>query len=304
MYKKRLKLDFKRFYHFSCPPPRRNVGFFDSSIVEAGTSGALHIYGMCMLLAQWLVFLGVEWLSLQIHVADRTDEAGVMPGVPQGFDKLIASFHRKITAMTLGAEQIDVVFLAVWLSILHVEEAVSKGFLAGCADEAGRVPCLSESVHHFPHDLGVALGTERSKKLLIAPLTVNIVLLLHEAHVCQGVLAVGTVELFRVPRAAHGYQKGAPDDIVAVATEGSPAASWEALSSLEGAPGKRGHLWTCWVVGWSSPGQGLLADRGGALSRSKLLREAVISHPGWAAGGLCRAPAVGCRWGRVIVRGR
>lgn len=40
-------------------------------------------------------------------------------------------------------------FLAVWLSILHVEEAVSKGFLAGCADEAGRMPCLSQSMHHF-----------------------------------------------------------------------------------------------------------------------------------------------------------
>lgn len=40
----------------------------------------------------------------------RTDEAGVMPGVPQGFDKLVASFHRKVTSVTLGAEQIDVVW--------------------------------------------------------------------------------------------------------------------------------------------------------------------------------------------------
>lgn len=78
--------------------------------------------------------------------------------------------------------------------------------------------------------------------------------------------------------------KPVPDDIVTVPTEGSPAACWEALSSLEGAPGKRSHLWACWVVGWSPPGQGLLADRGGALSGSKLLREAVVGHPGWAAG--------------------
>lgn len=76
-----------------------------------------------------------------------------------------------------------------------------------------------------------------------------------------------------------------PDDIVTVPTEGSPAASREALSSLEGAPGKRSHWWARWVVGWSPPGQGLLADSGGALSRSKLLREAVVGHPGWAAGG-------------------
>lgn len=255
--------------------------------------GPLHIDGMGMLLAQWFVFLGVKWLPLQIHMADRTNEACVMPGVPQGLNKLVTSFHREITSMTLGAEQIDVVFLTVWLSILHVEEAVPKRLLAGCADEAGGVPCLSQSVHHFPHDFGVTLGTDRSKELLVAPFTVNVVLLLHKAHIRQGSLAVGTVELFWVPRAAHGYQKRTPDDIVAVPTEGSPAACWEALSSLKGAPGKRSHLWACGIVGWSPPRQGLLADRGGALSGSKLLREAVIGHPGGTAGRLSRAPAVG-----------
>lgn len=40
-------------------------------------------------------------------------------------------------------------FLTVRLSILHVEEAVSKRFLAGCTDEAGGMPRLSQSVHHF-----------------------------------------------------------------------------------------------------------------------------------------------------------
>lgn len=64
----------------------------------------------------------------------------------------------------------------------------------------------------YPHDFGVALGTDRGKELLITPLTVNVVLLLHKAHVCQGGLAVGTVELFWVPGAAHGYQKGAPGE--------------------------------------------------------------------------------------------
>lgn len=37
------------------------------------------------------------------------NEAGVMPGMPQGFDKLVTSLHWEVTAMTLGAEQIDVV---------------------------------------------------------------------------------------------------------------------------------------------------------------------------------------------------
>lgn len=40
-------------------------------------------------------------------------------------------------------------FLTVWLSIFHVEETVPKGLLAGRADEAGGVPGLSQSVHHF-----------------------------------------------------------------------------------------------------------------------------------------------------------
>lgn len=33
-----------------------------------------------------------------------------MPGMPQGFDKLVTSLHGEITAVTLGAEQIDVVW--------------------------------------------------------------------------------------------------------------------------------------------------------------------------------------------------
>lgn len=33
-----------------------------------------------------------------------------MPGMPQSFDKLVTSLDREIAAMTLGAEQIDVVW--------------------------------------------------------------------------------------------------------------------------------------------------------------------------------------------------
>lgn len=39
----------------------------------------------------------------------RTDEAGVVPGMPQGFDKLVTSLHGEVAAVTLGAEQSDVV---------------------------------------------------------------------------------------------------------------------------------------------------------------------------------------------------
>lgn len=273
-------------------------------LISTGGLSRLQVDGVCVLLAQGSVLLGVERLPLQIHMADRANEAGVMPGVAQGFNELVAGLHGEIAAVTLGAEQIDVVFLTVGLPIFHVEEAVSERLLAGRTDEAGGVPCLSQGMHHFPHNFGVALGTEWGKELLITSLTVNVVLLFHKAHICQGTLAVGTVELLRVPRTAHGYQKWAPDDVVAVAAEWSPAAGWEALSPLDGPPGKWWHLGTRRGVGWAPPGQGLLADGSGALARGKLLGEAVICHPGGTASRLCRAPAIGRRGCGVIVGSR
>lgn len=38
-----------------------------------------------------------------------TDKAGVVPGVSQGFNELVPSLHREVAAVTLGAEQVDVV---------------------------------------------------------------------------------------------------------------------------------------------------------------------------------------------------
>lgn len=64
----------------------------------------------------------------------------------------------------------------------------------------------------YPHDFRVAFGTDWGKELLITALAVNVALLLNEAHVRQGGLAVGTVKLLRVPGTAHGYQKGAPGE--------------------------------------------------------------------------------------------
>lgn len=74
----------------------------------------------------------------------------------------------------------------------------------------------------YPHDFGVALGTDRGEELLITPFTVHVVLLLHEAHICQGGLAVGTVELLWVPGATHGHQKGAPGKQRTAPTKAAP----------------------------------------------------------------------------------
>lgn len=40
-------------------------------------------------------------------------------------------------------------FLTVGLPIFHMEKAVPKRLLAGCTDEAGGVPRLSQGMHHF-----------------------------------------------------------------------------------------------------------------------------------------------------------
>lgn len=106
----------------------------------------LHVDGVSMLLAQWFIFLWVEGLTLEVHVADlqtrkpgwktsnwpllpciedlnnrtpsdpaargpyRTNKAGIVPGVTQSLDELIASFHWEVAPMTLSAEQRDVIW--------------------------------------------------------------------------------------------------------------------------------------------------------------------------------------------------
>lgn len=98
---------------------------------------------MGMFLAQWLILLGVEWLTFQIHMAYSTNEAGIMPSVSKGFNEFISSFNRKITAMAFCAEQSNIIFLTVWLSIFHVKEAIPKRLLTSSTDKATRVPSLS-----------------------------------------------------------------------------------------------------------------------------------------------------------------
>lgn len=174
--------------------------------------GRLDIDGMGMLLAQGLVLLGVERLALQVNVAHRTNKAGVVPSMAEGFDELVAGLHREVTAVALGAEKGDVIFLAVRLPVLHVEQAVSEGLPTGSAHKTGGVPGLPQRMHHFPHDLGVAAGTGGGEVLAVAVLAVHVVLLLHEADVSQRGVAVVAVELLRVPGAAQGHQERSSEE--------------------------------------------------------------------------------------------
>lgn len=160
---------------------------------------SLDIDSVGMFLAQRFVLLGVEWLAFQIHVANGTDKAGIMPSVSKGLNELVTGLNRKITSMAFGTEESNIIFLTVWLPILHMEEAVTKWLSAGGTDKAGGVPGLPQGMHHFPHNFSVAAGTGWRKELLIASFTVNALLLLNEAHISKGSLTVGTVKFFWMP---------------------------------------------------------------------------------------------------------
>lgn len=70
-------------------------------------------------------------------------------------------------------------------------------------DFAKKLPMFSEA-----HDLGVTAGTGGGEVLAVAVLAVHVVLLLHEACVSQGHVAVVAVELLRVPRTTQSHQEG------------------------------------------------------------------------------------------------
>lgn len=87
-------------HHGTCQPLKmiRNLECQNWKDVECSLSGPL---------GPSSPFSESQNLSLKTY---RTNEAGVMPGMPQSFNKLVTSLHREIAAMTLGAEQIDIVW--------------------------------------------------------------------------------------------------------------------------------------------------------------------------------------------------
>lgn len=161
--------------------------------------GRSDVNSVGMFLAQRLVFFGEESLTFQISRADRAHKAGVMPGESQSIQELIPCLDGEVTPMAVGPKQVVVVLFTVWPSILHVEHVAFDWLLAGSAHKTGHMPGLFQSIHHLPQNLLVAAGAGGSEKLLVAAFAVHLVLLLHKSMVCQGGVAVSTVEFLRVP---------------------------------------------------------------------------------------------------------
>lgn len=171
-----------------------------------------------MLLAQRFVLLGEESLSLQAFTTYCAYKAGVMPGTAQSFQKSIAGFYREFTSMTHGTKQGVVICLTVGLAVFQVEGIIADRLTARHAHKTGDVPSLLQSIDHFPKYLPVAAGAFRCKELSVAQITIKRALLDHKSRLGHGLLAMGTVKLFRMPRLPQSQQKRSSYHHVTVST--------------------------------------------------------------------------------------
>ena len=74
-----------------------------------------------MFLAEWLVLLGEESLTLQTVITylkwDRAYKASVMPSVAQGFKEPVSSFNGEFTAVAHSTKEGIVIRLTVGITI-------------------------------------------------------------------------------------------------------------------------------------------------------------------------------------------
>lgn len=90
----------------------------------------------------------------------------------------------------------------------RVNDVYSINEFSGHADWETEQYAFSLVTHS--QNLLVAAGTGGSEELLIAMYAVHLAPLLHKSTVCQGGVAVRTVEFLGVPCHAHGHEKRAP----------------------------------------------------------------------------------------------
>lgn len=157
----------------------------------------------------------------------------------KSFDEFVSCLNWEVTSMAFCAEESNVIFLTIGFPILHMKEAVSKRLSTSSAYETSGMPGLSQCMHHFSHDLGVAASTGGCKELSIAVLTVNTVLLLHKADISQRRVAIMAVELLWMPRATQCYQERSSDDAVAGSTQRCSVAGCKPLRPLSNSTGHR-----------------------------------------------------------------
>jgi len=100
--------------------------------------------------AEGLPFVFFEGLSLQLGTTPLAEEAVGVIHLPDRVDALVRDGLHAVRA--LRREQVVVVVLAVWPTLVLDEVAIGEGAPAGSAHKVLRVPLLVHSVHHGADD--------------------------------------------------------------------------------------------------------------------------------------------------------
>jgi len=142
----------------------------------------------------------------------------------EGLHPAVARLDGEAAAHALGGEQVVPVGFAVGKTILQVEGAGAEGLPAVGAREALGVELLPDGVQAIPLDAVATLGAGGRQELLVAVLAVEVALLLHEAHVDEGLAAAGrgAVEAVGAPVLAQRRHEGPPDLLLAACADRDP----------------------------------------------------------------------------------
>jgi len=171
----------------------------------AGAPAALEA-ALSMSLAERFSTLGKEALAFEVLVAFRALEALAVVVVVEGLHPSVSCLDRETAAYTLRREKVVPVSFAVGQSVFQVECARPKDLPAVSTAEALWVELFTYSVQTIALDPLVAFAADGGEILLVTVLTVECPLLLHEAHVDQGLLACigGAHEVVRAPGLTQG----------------------------------------------------------------------------------------------------
>lgn len=136
-----------------------------------------------MVFAERTTALREETLSFEVLLAAGAVEALTVVVVVQGLHPLVASFYGESAGETLGGEQFIPVVLAVGVTFLQEERAVSEQLTAVRALETFRMELLTDGVQTITLNSSVALAADGGQELFEAVLTIQIALFLNKTDV-------------------------------------------------------------------------------------------------------------------------
>lgn len=146
-----------------------------------------------------------------------TCEALDVPQLVDGLIKVIPGLNRKLASSAFLCKKGGKVLWTVWMTILHVEGALSKLGLAVVAHKALRVEGLVESIRALSHDDRPAFGAAGRKKVRKVLFTVETTLLFDKVAVLEvdATVGVGANKVIGAKDFADGANEGSAYNHVA-----------------------------------------------------------------------------------------